>query len=131
MICFLLPLSEPQSQVSGPSPFPGGGYPSPGQGGILVPVKGYPCPSQGVPRTGVPLARTGLGYPPPPAGTGVPPPTRLATHRAVCLLRSRRWTFLSSYLYCMVPKLIYGHAIFQFCLCNFTVFFGTRKISFK
>ena len=82
---------------------------------------GYPSPGWGYPRTGYPPARSGLGYvptrpwlenPPPPSQdrtgvplvrTGIPPGTHLpqdrtaervlATHRAVCLLRSLRRTF--------------------------------------
>ena len=51
---------------------PGGGYSCPGV--LCQPGLGYPYPPLQN-RTGVPLARTGLGYSPPPSGqdrTGVP-----------------------------------------------------------
>ena len=102
-----------------PGPF--GGFLSPRWAGTPVPGRGVPPARKGVSslgRTGLgyPLTRTGLGYPPartelgyplartglgpPLAGTGVPPPQditaerALATRWAVCLLRSRRGTFL-------------------------------------
>ena len=72
---------------------------------------GYPKPGQdgGLPQVGVPLGRTGvpspsqvrLGYsPPPPAGQDWGTPRdrtaerAIATRQVVCLLRSRRRTFL-------------------------------------
>ena len=91
-------------------------------GGTPVLTWGYPSPDLGVHqspgqnRTGFPMARTVLGYPPhwdrsgvspacvpTLAGTEVPPPPKkknrtaeqvLATWRTVCLLWSRRRTFL-------------------------------------
>ena len=81
-----VPQSQVLSQVSGPRSFPGG-YPSPRW-------REYCSPRQG----GTPVPdRTGLGNPTPP-----PPPDRttdrvLATRRAVCILRSRRRTFLFYY----------------------------------
>ena len=80
-----------------PHPADGGGVPHPADGG-----GGYPLPRSGwgggVPHPvdrGEPLPRQGST---PPRGTP-PPPTRpaqrvLTTRRAVCLLRSRRRTFL-------------------------------------
>ena len=88
----------------GVPPCPGMGYLLPGQD-RGYPMMGYPsspsrdwvCPSRsgwGYPppfRDGVPLPQPGMGYPPPRDRT----PDRVPdTRRAVCLLRSRRSTFL-------------------------------------
>ena len=75
-----------------PGPFPVGGYPThrslvpcPFQGGIPVLTGRYP-------RVGYPPGQVRVGYPPPPQD-GIAE-RALATRRAVCLLRSRRRTFL-------------------------------------
>ena len=95
----------------------GGGVPCQVQPGVGYPARGVPCWGvlcqggtllgvlcQGVPCWGVPFrGGTQVGYPPARLGQGVPCwggyPVRttegvLTTRRAVCLLRSRRRTFL-------------------------------------
>ena len=95
-------LATPGSGVPHPA-WPGGGrYPIRPDGGEVPPSqdRGYPIqPNRGYPHQG------GWGYPR-PGWMGVPPPPPspptedraaqrvLATRRAVCLLRSRRSTFL-------------------------------------
>ena len=87
------------------TPPAGMGVPSPGQvRTVRVPKVGYPIAGMGYP-----LARSGWGVPEVEyalSGMGVPPPPYMTadgvldTPRSVCLLCSRRRTFLLSYGYC-------------------------------
>ena len=86
----------PQSFWGVPPARPGWGIP-PARTGMV-----YPWPGQ----DGVPPHHVRMGYPPWPDQDGVPPPPQdraaeraLATRRAVCLLRSRRRTFLLSFAF--------------------------------
>ena len=80
------------------------GFPSPRffpRSLVPGPFQGYPVsPGWGVPQDRVPPARTLLGYPHSWDRTAE---RALATRRAVCLLRSRRRTFLS---FCNVAFLL-------------------------
>ena len=94
-----------------PGGLPRSGYPPGGLPGSGTPPGGYPgqVPPRGVPRSGYPPGGAGSGTPLggvprsgyPPRG-GYPGRTTegvLTTRRAVCLLRSRRRTFLLSWFF--------------------------------
>ena len=81
-----------------------------GGGEKSIPIwltKGYPLIGTGwgyLPHQdwmGYPPVRTGWGYPPPPNGRSG---DRAATRQAVCLLRSRRRTFLFSLHFCQTAS---------------------------
>ena len=111
-------MGYPQTGWIPPSPPTRTGVP-PARSGLGYPLarprRGTPSQNWGTPqvRMGyIPLAKTGLAYPSPlgRVRVGTPPPPRLqdrtaertlATRRTVCLLRSRRRTFL--FTFCTQP----------------------------
>ena len=118
MRCNIIQNAMEQTPSGGTLPGPGGGVTQPGgwgypAGGTLpmgYPAQGVPCwgyPARGVPSQGIAC----------PGGTlpgGYPVRTTegvLTTRRAVCLLRSRRRTFLFTFLFQLQ---VYQHSLVLF-----------------